>query len=100
MNHNELVGWGRGNDDYAVLFLESQFLNDRNKLRFKINKEIISEKTQNILTIHGKGKNLVQEYFYFIHIVDWASVFLAEMNKQDAVEVRVIDYLKGTLKNS
>ena len=100
MNHNELVGWKSGNKHFAVLFLESQFINKRNALRFKINKEIIGEKTESVFCINGKGGNRIEECFYFIHIVDWASIYLAILNKQDANEVDVIDYLKGELSKS
>ncbi len=50
-----------------------------------------------VLTINGKGKTLIEESFYFIHIIDWASLFLADMIEIDPVEVKVIDYLKNTL---
>lgn len=100
MNHNELVGWGGGNDHYSVVFLESKFLSERNQLRTAICKEIIGKKTSHILGIQGKGKTMIEEYFYFIHIIDWASVILAGLNQADAVEVRVIDYLKGSLNKA
>lgn len=100
MNHNELVGWGGGNDHYSVVFFESQFLSPRTQLRIELSKEIIQGKTPNILTIHGKGKSLMEEYFYFVHIVDWASLFLAELNQSDPFEIKVIDYLKSALKKA
>lgn len=100
MNHNELVGWAGGSDHFAVVFFESQFLLDRNKLRFELSKEIIGKVTPNILTIEGKGKTLIEEHFYFIHIIDWASIFLSELNDCDAVEVNVIDHLKGNLNKA
>lgn len=100
MNHNELVGWGGGDDRYSVVFLESQFLSDRNQLRTAICKEIIEKKTPHVLGIQGKGKTMIEEYFYFIHIIDWASLILANLNKTDAVEVRVIDYLKDSLNKA
>lgn len=98
MNHNELVGWGGGNDHYAVVFFESQFLSQRTQLRIRLSKEIIGEKTKNMISIEGKGKSLMEEYFYFVHIVDWASLFLAELNQRDPFEIKVIDYLKSALK--
>ncbi|RYM34160.1 bifunctional phosphoglucose/phosphomannose isomerase [Brumimicrobium glaciale] len=97
MNHNELVGWAGGDNSFAAVFFISQFLTDRNIKRTELSQEIIGGKTENILSIHGRGKSLIEESFYFIHIIDWASLFLADMNEVDAVEVKVIDYLKGTL---
>ncbi len=97
MNHNELVGWAGGDDSFAAVFFLSQFLNDRNLRRTELSQEIIGKRTPNVLTINGKGKTLIEESFYFIHIIDWASLFLADMIEIDPVEVKVIDYLKNTL---
>ena len=100
MNHNELVGWAGGSDDFATLFLSSQFLSERVKLRFEINKKIIGDKTPHIMELVPKGDSEIEETFYLIHIIDWASVYLAEKNKVDVVEVKVIDYLKGELSKA
>ena len=97
MNHNELVGWAGGDDSFAAVFFVSQFLSDRNKKRTELTKEIVTKNNANVLTIVGKGKTVIEESFYFTHIIDWASLYLAELNEVDAVEVRVIDYLKSTL---
>lgn len=97
MNHNELVGWAGGTADHAVLYFDSNFLNERNRLRYKLNQEIIGQKTPHNLVITPKGNTIIEEAFYLIHMIDWASVYLSEMNEVDAVEVRVIDYLKKEL---
>ena len=34
---------------------------------------------------------------YFVHLGDWISWFLAEQRGVDALEVNVIDHLKGEL---
>lgn len=100
MNHNELVGWGGGTNDMAVVFFVSQFMGERNKLRFNLSREIISTKTEYILSIEGKGKTPIEESFYFIHIIDWASFYLAELNGVDPLEIHVIDHLKDSLKKA
>ncbi|RFC55812.1 bifunctional phosphoglucose/phosphomannose isomerase [Brumimicrobium aurantiacum] len=97
MNHNELVGWAGGDNNFAVTFFISQFISDRNAKRMELSKEIIGKRTENILSINGKGKSKVEEAFYFIHLIDWASLYLAELIGCDPVEVKVIDYLKSTL---
>ncbi|MFA5574043.1 MAG: bifunctional phosphoglucose/phosphomannose isomerase [Brumimicrobium sp.] len=97
MNHNELVGWGGGNDGYAVVFFVSQFLSKRNLFRTSLCSEIIRKKTPHVMEINGKGDSVIEENLYFIHIIDWTSIYLADLNQQDAVEVKVIDYLKSNL---
>lgn len=100
MNHNELVGWGGGSNDIAVVFFESQFMGERNKLRFELSKEIISKKTNAVISIKGRGKTPIEESFYFIHIIDWASIYLADLNGVDPIEIQVIDHLKNSLSKS
>lgn len=100
MNHNELVGWASGSDQYAALFLSSQFMNERNKKRLALNKTEISKITPYVLEVKPKGKSLIEESFYLIHVLDWASVLLADKNNVDPVEVKVIESLKKQLINS
>lgn len=48
-----------------------------------------------------KGSNYWEKAFYFIHFTDWVSVYLADINQQDSMEVKVIDHLKKRwLKNN
>jgi glucose/mannose-6-phosphate isomerase len=100
MNHNELVGWGGGSDNLAPVYLISSFLTERNKLRANLSMEIMLKKTPHIFKLKGKGNSLIEESFYFIHIVDWASIFLAELRGVDPIEIKVIDYLKDTLNKT
>lgn len=97
MNHNELVGWAGGHADLAVINLRNEDEHKRTKERFKISKEIMQNHTQNITDIVSKGTSRVQRSIYLIHLGDWVSVYLAELRKVDPVEVKVIDFLKGTL---
>ena len=97
MNHNELVGWGGGDDRFAAVFIDSLDLNERNLKRFIFSKEYISTKTAHIFTIKAKGNSMIERSIYLIHLVDWASLYLAELNKVDAMEINVINDLKNQL---
>lgn len=97
MTHNELVGWGGGNATHAVVLFVSQFLNEKNKKRIAFCEEVIQKKTPNFLRIEGRGANTIEEVFYFIHIIDWASLYLANLKDIDPVEVQVIEQLKKSL---
>ena len=44
-----------------------------------------------------KEIRLLAQSFYHILLGDWISVYLAELNKVDDVEVKVIDFLKAEL---
>lgn len=97
MNHNELVGWRDKNDGNVVLFLRNEDDNARVQARMEISKKIIKKTTPNIIELYSKGKGYWEKIFYFIHITDWVSVYLADMREVDATEVKVIDHLKNEL---
>lgn len=100
MNHNELVGWRDRADDKVVIILRNEDDYERVQTRMEINKKIIKKYTSNIIELTSQGKSYWEKVFYIIHLTDWVSVDLAELRNQDATEVKVIDYLKGTLAKS
>ncbi len=97
MNHNELVGWGGGSDNFAVLFLDNDDMNPRNKMRFELTKEILSKKTKHIYELKSKGNSIIERALHYISVTDWASYYLVEMNKVDAYDIVVINHLKDSL---
>ena len=58
---------------------------------------IIKKYTSTIIEVYSKGSNLTEECLYLVHLGDWISWYLSEIRKVDAIEVNVIDYLKGEL---
>ena len=97
MNHNELVGWAGGKNEYAVVFLRTSFDHPRTQVRMDICNKIIAKYTNEIHEIHAVGESKIQQALYLILFGDWVSVFLADLNEVDSIEVNVIDYLKGEL---
>jgi glucose/mannose-6-phosphate isomerase len=99
MNHNELVGWGGGDDRFAVLMLHTNDMNPRNQKRYEITKSIIEKKAAGVMEIEAIGSTQIEKSFYLIHLVDWASYYLCDLNKVDIMDIKVIDFLKGELSN-
>jgi glucose/mannose-6-phosphate isomerase len=97
MNHNELVGWRDEYNQLAVLYFRNKDDYPRNQVRMDINKEIISNYTSSIIEVYSKGQSLAERMLYFVHLGDWISVYLAALKGIDAVEIKVIDYLKSEL---
>lgn len=97
MNHNELVGWGGGDDRFAVVFFDTKDMFGRNKKRFEINIEQVRVNTNNIKVVEAKGEDIIEKSLYLIHLVDWASFYLCDLNKADIMDIKVIDYLKDQL---
>lgn len=98
MNHNELVGWGGGDSRFSAVYFDTNDLLPRNEKRVEITLDVVQSKTK-LLTIRAKGNNLVERSVYLIHLVDWASFYLSELNKVDAFEINIIDKLKSELAN-
>ena len=97
MNHNELVGWAGGSNDFSVMFLRNESDYHRNQLRMEICKEIIKTKTNKVFEIYSKGISEIEKTLYLIILTDWISVYLAEILQVDPIEVDVITNLKNQL---
>ncbi len=100
MNHNELVGWASGSDDFVALFVESEDDHPSTSRRMALTRDIIQKKTAHTLTVKAHGDSLYVRSIYLIHLFDWASYYLAELRNADPIEIDVIDYLKNELAKS
>lgn len=97
MNHNELVGWGGGDKRFATVFFWAEDNLPRNVRRMEITREVVMKKSGRAMDIHAKGSTLIERSIYLINIVDWASLYLAEMKGVDPIDIEIIDYLKNEL---
>lgn len=97
MNHNELVGWGGGDDRFGALFIDTQDWNPRNNKRLEFSLEVVRSKTDHVMITQAKGNSVIERSLYIIHVVDWASWYLSELKDVDAMDIKVIDSLKNTL---
>ncbi|MEM7104184.1 MAG: bifunctional phosphoglucose/phosphomannose isomerase [Bacteroidota bacterium] len=98
MNHNELVGWRKQQNEIAVLLLRNRHDLPRNQVRTDICKEILNEFSSTLIEIYSKGETHLERAIYLVHLGDWISWYLAVLQPGvDAVEIKVIDYLKGEL---
>lgn len=100
MNHNELVGWTTKDPNKVVVILRNQDDYERVQMRMEINKKIFKQYTPNLIEIYSKGNSYFERIFYFIHLTDYISTELAKLREVDATEVKVIDFLKGSLAKS
>ncbi len=98
MNHNELVGWAGGTQDYGVLFILTNDMHSQNVKRFKFTQDIVSKKTDSFFVLESDEESSITASFYLIHTIDWASYFLANQKGVNATEVNIIENLKNALK--
>lgn len=96
MNHNELVGWGGGDDRFAPVFFVTKGNHPRNDKRIEITREKIAQKTKTFDLI-AEGNSTIEQSIHLINIVDWASFYLAALDNTDTIDIAVIDFLKSEL---
>jgi glucose/mannose-6-phosphate isomerase len=97
MNHNELVGWAGGNDQFAVVIFRHKEDLERNQTRIAINKEVIQQYTPHIHEVWSKGDTAFARQLFLINLGDWVSYYWAEKKGVDPIEIGVINMLKGKL---
>ena len=97
MNHNELVGWTKENENLSVVFLKNNDDYDRNKTRMDFVRNIVSKYINVIEEIYSVGDSTIEKSIYLIHLCDWISYFLAIENNADPIEVNIITSLKNKL---
>ncbi len=97
MNHNELVGWGGGDDRFAAVFMQTGDLIPRNQKRYEITMDRVKTFTPYVKELVAKGTSAIERSFYLIHLVDWASLYLAQKKGVDAFDIDIIYYLKDEL---
>ena len=99
MNHNELVGWSTQNNDIVALMLRSPLDLDRNKIRMDICKEIFGH-FAHLIEVKARGAGYLTQLFYFVHMLDWSSYYLAQEKGVDAVSIASINFLKNELSRN
>lgn len=100
MNHNELVGWKLDAGDKAVVLLRNKSDLAQNSKRMDLSLEIFKKYNPSIVEIFSNGENKLERTLYLIHLTDWISVLIAELNGTDAVEIEVINHFKSELAKS
>ena len=100
MNHNELVGWRKKDPSRYVIWLRNETDFDRTQMRMEINKKVIKKYTPNMMELWSKGKTYFERVFYIVNLTDWVSVYLADLNGVDAMDIKVIDQLKNELSKA
>ena len=99
MNHNELVGWGGGDNRFATIFFDTDDVSERNARRLEITKAVIDKQSDKKMEFKCQGNNLIERSIYIINVVDWSSLYLSDLKKVDPVDIAIIDYLKDELSN-
>jgi glucose/mannose-6-phosphate isomerase len=103
LNHNEIVGWEfppKLLSSLSVVILRDAGDYARVQKRMEITKEIIRTKAKEVIEVRTQGNSLLARIFSAVHLGDYVSFYLANLNAVDPTPVAVIDYLKNQLKDA
>jgi glucose/mannose-6-phosphate isomerase len=100
LNHNAVVGY-QFPEELAertlVVMLTSSLDHPRNKTRFHVTQEILTQRGIAHETIEARGESPLAQMLSAIHFGDYVSYYLALLYEVDSTPVKVIDYLKERL---
>lgn len=100
MNHNEIVGWLHPEPLFemiTVLYIRSAYDHERIRVRMDVSKKIFESKAGKVLEVQAQGSTFLEQAFSLIHIFDWVTVYLAELNNVSPNTIENINYVKGEL---
>ncbi len=60
-------------------------------------RDIFGDHAESVVEVTADGDSHLAQLFFLIHLGDWVSLYLAELNEEDPTPVEVIDLLKGEL---
>jgi len=103
LNHNEIIAWEKYDEKFLpAILIQIIDENDhqRNKLRFSITREILSEVKLENIVLQSTEKSYHLRIFDLIYFVDWVSFYLAVMRKIDPTPIKNINVLKETLSKN
>ena len=99
MNHNEIVPWVKKNTCVIPIFLNGK-TSSRNTTRMQISIDSIKNNVEHFLELNVEDNlSYLNQYFHFLHLVDWVSIIIAEQEDVDPNDIALINSLKEQLKN-
>jgi glucose/mannose-6-phosphate isomerase len=97
LNHNEIVGFLPCEEKLSFVFFRDKGETGQERRRMEFTKKIVSRKSQ-CIEVWAEGDTGMEKTFYFILAGDFASYYLALLNRVDPAEVENIERLKKELK--
>ncbi len=100
LNHNAVVGYplpAQVRQEAMVVLLHSPSLHPRTSLRYRITAEILERTGIKHKTVESSGTSALAQMLAMVLLGDYASFYLAMLNRTDPTPVPVIDTLKSRL---
>jgi glucose/mannose-6-phosphate isomerase len=103
LNHNAIVGYqfpAELASKAAVVLLRSSHLSKRIQLRYEVTCELLGKAKVDYQIVDGEGRSPLSQMMSLVLFGDYASYYLAILNKIDPTPVKNIAYLKEQLAKS
>jgi glucose/mannose-6-phosphate isomerase len=100
LNHNATVGFPLPEDiahKVRIILLRSPLFNQRIKLRYDVTCELLKQAGVQYEFVDSEGQSALAQMVSLVSIGDYASYYLAILNRVDPSPVKVISYLKDRL---
>ena len=97
-SHNGIISWETKSNVQPIL-LQGKDDYEKTKQRWKIFEEYFNEKDIKFEKITSIEGDIISKLVNLIYILDYASIYLAVINKIDPTPVYAIDYIKNKLNN-
>lgn len=98
-SHNGIVAWEKSSS-IKPLLLEGQDDYFKTKERWKILKELFEEKRIEYREVFSVKGNILSKQVCLIYLLDYASIYLAIMNRIDPSPTRSIEFIKSRTKKN
>jgi len=102
-NHNEIAGFASAASraqERFVIALHDREDHPRVQRRFSVTQEILEPELAGWQDIESRGESPLARALSLVQLGDYLSVYLAELNGVDAIEIEAIDALKSRLSES
>ena len=103
LNHNAILGYRFPRElaaKISVIFLNSNLLPERVKLRYRLTRQLLNEAGVNTCQSDGQGESPLSQIMSLVLSGDYVSYYLALLNQIDPSPVKEIDFLKKQLKKN
>jgi glucose/mannose-6-phosphate isomerase len=101
MNHNEIQGWkhpAAGLQQLIPIFLRDKEDHTQVQARADITRQLVGDQAEVSLEFWTEGESWLERLWSLILLGDWASLYLAFLNRENPTPVAAIEDFKKRLK--
>jgi len=98
LNHNEMVGFEKGKNNFYILILRDQTDHPKILKRMDLTSEILKKRGVKVENIYLEGKGFFNKIFSNLLLADWVAYYLAINYGIDPTPVKIVEEFKKKMK--